>query len=214
MKNFFTFITFLLIGQFGLISAHAQTPALKQPTLNKPTQSSEMSQQAVAKADTQILMIRHALAPGMGDPSNFDVNDCSTQRNLSQEGIDQAKTFGLQLKKLGFQPDQVWTSQWCRSFDTAQALGLGQVTRLPVLNSYFQNRSVAEQQIADLKKFIMNLPSKGGRYVMVTHHVLIGDLTGQWVGSGDGVWLLLTGNQNDPWRVMPFSSGSPALPKG
>jgi phosphohistidine phosphatase SixA len=166
-----------------------------------------------ANTDTQLLMIRHALAPGMGDPAHFNINDCSTQRNLSQEGIDQAKKFGQQLKELGFTPDKVWSSKWCRSFDTAKALNLGPVTLLPALNSYFQNRSVASQQIADLRQFILNLPPKGGRYVMVTHHVVIGDLTGSWVGSGDGVWLILTGNQANPWRIEPFSNEKPALAK-
>lgn len=170
-------------------------------------------EQARANTDTQLLMIRHALAPGMGDPAHFDINDCSTQRNLSQEGIDQAKNFGQRLKELGFTPDKVWSSKWCRSFDTAKALGLGPVTLLPTLNSYFQNRSVAGQQIADLKQFILNLPPKGGRYVMVTHHVVIGDLTGRWVGSGDGVWLILTGDQANPWRTEPVLSEKPTLAK-
>jgi phosphohistidine phosphatase SixA len=205
------FITFFTI-HVGLAQAQAQPP-LKVAAQSQGALATELTETDRAKTATQILMIRHALAPGMGDPANFDVNNCSTQRNLSQEGINQAKTFGQQLKKLGFTPEKIWTSQWCRSFDTAQALDLGQVTLLPVLNSYFQNRSVAQQQISDLKQFIINLPPKGGRYVMVTHHVVIGDLTGQWVGSGDGVWLLLTGNTADPWRIEAFSSEKPTLPK-
>jgi phosphohistidine phosphatase SixA len=213
MKKYFVLMVFLCVGHLCHLTAHAQTIEPKQSLLNKPLQSSEMNQQALANTDTQILMIRHALAPGMGDPSNFNVNDCSTQRNLSQQGIDQAKAFGQQLKSLGFKPDTVWTSLWCRSFDTAQALGLGHVTPLPVLNSYFQNRLVATQQITDLKQFILNLPQKGGRYVMVTHHVVIGDLTGQWVGSGDGVWLTLNGKKDEPWRVEAVSSANPDLPK-
>lgn len=194
---------FLCFSAIHIGSPHVQ--AQKQPSATVVTEKDR------ASTETQLLMIRHALAPGMGDPAHFNINDCSTQRNLSQEGINQAKNFGKQLKELGFWPDKVWSSQWCRSFDTAKALDLGPVTLLPNLNSYFQNRTVAGQQIADLKQFILNLPPKGGRYVMVTHHVVIGDLTGRWVGSGDGVWLILTGNQANPWRTESISSEKPAL---
>ncbi len=198
-------LMFLCISAIHIGSPQAQ--AQKQPLATVVTEEDR------ASTDTQLLIIRHALAPGMGDPAHFNINDCSTQRNLSQEGLNQAKNFGNQLKELGFRPEKVWSSQWCRAFDTAKALDLGPVTLLPALNSYFQNRSVAGQQIADLKQFILNLPPKGGRYVMVTHHVVIGDLTGRWVGSGDGVWLILTGNQANPWRIEPISSEKPALAK-
>lgn len=161
---------------------------------------------------TKVLLIRHALAPGGNDPSHFKLGDCSTQRNLSAQGVNQAKSIGQQLKKLGFVPDKIWSSQWCRSLDTAKALDLGQVTPLPLLNSYFQNRSEGPQQINNLRQFIINLPSSNGRYIMVTHHVVVGDLSGQWVGSGDGVWLVLTGNPANPWLVKLAPSHSIQLP--
>jgi phosphohistidine phosphatase SixA len=196
----------------GLPQVQAQMRAHTTPQ-SQASLSTEIIENGLVNTDTQVLMIRHALAPGGGDPANFNVNDCSTQRNLSQEGINQARTLGQQLEKLGFKPNDIFTSQWCRAVDTAKALDLGPVILLPVLNSYFQNRSAAQQKIVDLRQFIVNLPPKGGRYVMVTHHVVIGDLTGQWVGSGDGVWLTLTGKKDDPWRVEAVSSANPDLPK-
>ncbi|HEY7803460.1 MAG TPA: histidine phosphatase family protein, partial [Orrella sp.] len=82
-----------------------------------------------------VLLLRHALAPGGGDPANFDVNDCATQRNLNDVGREQARDIGRQLKALGLSPTNVWSSQWCRSFETAELMDVGEVKPLPALNS-------------------------------------------------------------------------------
>lgn len=195
-------IVLCLLWATGLVSA--QSNAQAQPQTTAPS--------AEPQFPTQILMLRHALAPGTGDPANFKLSDCTTQRNLNNQGIAQSKAIGEQLKTLGFIPQTIWSSQWCRSLDTARFLSLGPVTPLPVLNSYFQNRAAAPDQIAALRQFIIGLPAFNHRYVMVTHHVVIGDLTGQWVGSGEGVWLVLTGQPDKPWHVIPAITSPLSLP--
>ena len=72
------------------------------------------------KEGGKIIFIRHAYAPGGGDPDNFDVNDCSTQRNLNNEGISQSKLIGEFFVKNKIQIDQVLSSEWCRCKDTAK----------------------------------------------------------------------------------------------
>ena len=95
--------------------------------------------EAYAKSpDGYILFIRHALAPGTGDPSHFRLQDCETQRNLSHQGVDQAKELGAQLSQAGLKIADIFTSQWCRCKDTARALALGEVIEEPGLNSFIR----------------------------------------------------------------------------
>ena len=84
-----------------------------------------------------ILMIRHALAPGTGDPVNFKIGDCSTQRNLDDRGRAQARSIGERLRSSGIAKARVYSSQWCRCLETAELINLGSATPLPALNSFF-----------------------------------------------------------------------------
>ena len=161
-----------------------------------------------------VLLLRHALAPGGGDPAGFDVNDCSTQRNLNHQGQDQARDIGAQVTALGLKPTQVWSSQWCRSFETAELMDVGEVQALPALNSFFQNRSAGPSQMAQLRAFLTDLDPTGGPYVMSSHQVVVSSIANTWVNSGDGVWLELTGDPNEPWRVYPAKTDELALPPG
>ena len=68
----------------------------------------------------KIIFIRHAYAPGGGDPDNFDINDCTTQRNLNDDGIKQSKLIGEFFTQNNIQIDQVLSSEWCRCKDTAK----------------------------------------------------------------------------------------------
>ena len=85
-------------------------------------------------AGGHILMIRHALAPGTGDPANFQIGDCSTQRNLDDRGRDQARAIGDWLRSKGITSARIYSSQWCRCLETAKLLKLGPVAELPALN--------------------------------------------------------------------------------
>ena len=76
-------------------------------------------------------IMRHALAPGGGDPDNFQLRDCATQRNLSDDGRDQAKRIGARLRANGVATAKVYSSQWCRCLETARLLGFGEITELP-----------------------------------------------------------------------------------
>jgi phosphohistidine phosphatase SixA len=161
-----------------------------------------------------LLLLRHAYAPGVGDPANFDVTDCTTQRNLDAQGRQQSQQIGAQIRSLGLQPSQIWTSQWCRSSETATLTGLGEVKPLTALNSFFRNPADGPAQIKKLRDFIANLDPKGGPYLMVSHQVVVSGLTNQWVNSGDGVWLVLTGKADAPWTVYPAATQKLSLPPG
>src|SRR6056297_4291594 len=87
-----------------------------------------------------VVLMRHALAPGTGDPARFDLGDCSTQRNLDARGREQARRTGATLCPASVTFDAVWTSQWCRSRDTAALIDMGPVQEKPPLNSLFAGR--------------------------------------------------------------------------
>jgi hypothetical protein len=91
-------------------------------------------------------MLRHAIAPGTGDPPGFDLNNCRTQRNLSEEGRIQSRLIGQRFRDQGLSEVLVFSSQWCRCLETAKLLNLGEVEELPTLNSFFADFSREEEQ--------------------------------------------------------------------
>ena len=133
---------------------------------------------------TVFAIMRHALAPGTGDPDNFKVGDCSTQRNLSDTGRKQAREIGARFRSNGITKANVLTSQWCRCRETAELLALGQVKELPSLNSFFQKFEQRETQTKALRKWLMTSRPKGP-LVLSTHQVNISALTGSYTSSGE-----------------------------
>ena len=145
-------------------------------------------------AGGRVLMIRHALAPGSGDPSNFKIGDCSTQRNLDHEGRAQARRIGQWLRERGIESARVYSSQWCRCLETAELMGLGSVSELPALNSFYERPQDREPNLAALRAFLLEQPTNGGLIILVTHFVTISGMTGEPVSSGEGVVM---GLKND-----------------
>ena len=135
-----------------------------------------------------VLLLRHTIAPGVGDPENFKLNDCSTQRNLSQVGRDDAKAVGDWLKRRDIKISRVESSRWCRAKQTAQLLGIGKVRLNSNLDSLFDSQDPAKAiQTVRVKKQIVDWRNKSGLLVLVGHFVNIGAVAGIGVGSGEGV---------------------------
>lgn len=128
-------------------------------------------------------IMRHALAPGTGDPVSFAVDDCSTQRNLNQTGREQASAIGTTLRQAGIRFDRILTSQWCRCRETARFLDMGLFEDFAGLNSFFADRTTSKAQTAEVRSFIASLAPKE-RVMLVTHQVNISALTGRGVSSG------------------------------
>lgn len=135
-----------------------------------------------------IVAMRHALAPGTGDPADFEIGDCSTQRNLDAAGRAQARAIGDALRARGFRPDRVLTSQWCRCRETAELLELGEPRDFPALNSFFRDRSTRAAQTEAVRDFLAGLP-EDETAVLVTHQVNITALTGVYPASGEAVMI-------------------------
>ena len=140
---------------------------------------------------TAIALMRHALAPGGGDPAEFELGICSTQRNLDDRGRAQAGRIGQALKERGIDFEAVWTSQWCRCVDTAVLLNVAEVKEEPALNSFFQNRGDGPQQTDQTRSLLAQ--HSGGRLMLVTHQVNITALTDVFPRSGEIIVIELGG---------------------
>jgi phosphohistidine phosphatase SixA len=137
------------------------------------------------KKGGNLIFIRHAYAPGGGDPENFIISDCSTQRNLNEDGKNQSKRIGQFFIENDILIDKVLSSEWCRCKDTAQIAFTNFETK-NFLNSFFsaQFASNKNQQIRDLKKYIKNWQSDKN-LVLVTHYVLISEILNYTSSSGE-----------------------------
>ena len=146
-----------------------------------------------------VLLLRHALAPGTGDPPGFRIDDCSTQRNLDERGRAQARAIGAWLRYHGLMAAAVYSSQWCRCLETARLLGVGPVTELPALNSFYDRTEDREPNLRALRAFLETRPAHSLPAVLVTHQVTISALTGAGASSGEGVLIELDGS--DPYTI-------------
>ena len=132
------------------------------------------------------VLMRHATAPGNFDPDSFRLDDCSTQRNLSAEGRDEARRIGAHLKGLGLAPGEVLTSQWCRCRETA-ALAFGAARDWPALNSFLRTRDSEAAQVAEVLARIAAIKPGDRPLVLVTHQVMVTAITGVYPQSGEVV---------------------------
>ena len=131
-----------------------------------------------------IAIMRHAIAPGTGDPADFRLGDCSTQRNLDERGRAQARAIGKAIRDRGIVFDRVLSSQWCRCRETAELLELETVEEFPALNSFFADRSTRDAQTRETHALLASLTDEK-RVMLVTHQVNITALTGRGVASGE-----------------------------
>ena len=144
------------------------------------------------RAGSHIALMRHALAPGTGDPENFSLDDCTTQRNLSNAGRDQAVKIGTRFKQAGINEAEVYTSQWCRCRETAELLGLGPPAPLPSLNSFFRNYEREEMQTEALREWLATQQLEKP-LILVTHQVNITAFSGIFPDSGEVVLMRRNG---------------------
>ncbi len=132
-----------------------------------------------------LIFIRHAYAPGGGDPDNFDLNDCSTQRNLSKTGREQAKKIGKFFHENQIPIDKVISSEWCRCKETAK-IAFKRFETKDFLNSFFSEKFSKNRtkQIEDLNKYIDRW-DRNKNLVLVTHYVLITEVLNYAPRSGE-----------------------------
>ena len=141
-----------------------------------------------------IVFIRHAIAPGNGDPENFKIKDCSTQRNLSEEGINQSKKIGAFFKKNNINIDKVLSSEWCRCKDTAK-YAFKNFETFNALNSFYDEKfyKLKDKQLNDLRKLIKDWEGNKN-LILVTHFVVISAILN--IGGSSGEIVISNNNYN------------------
>ena len=133
----------------------------------------------------KLIFIRHAYAPGSGDPDNFDINKCETQRNLSDSGRIQSQKIGNFFIKNKISISKVYSSEWCRCKETA-SIAFKKFETQNFLNSFFSTKFVKnkKKQIIDFDKFISNW-DQDKNLVFITHYVVILEILNYAPSSGE-----------------------------
>lgn len=157
----------------GAVLAIAGLPALAQPW--------------PALGPDGIVLFRHAEAPGVGDPPDFRLGDCGTQRNLSERGRVQAQELGARFRARNIAVGQVLSSQWCRTRDTAELAFPGRVQVAPAFNSFFNEDTAQSARQTAAARAVLVAWRGPGVLVVVTHQVNITALTGVFPASGEGI---------------------------
>jgi len=154
------------------------------------------------KKNNKLIFIRHTLAPGNGDPDNFDIFDCSTQRNLNSFGREQSIELGKFFDTNNISIDLVLSSEWCRCKETAN-LAFQKFETFDALNSFYDSKFYKNKvpQLEKLINFINNLENEGN-IVFVTHYVVIAAIFGQAVTSGE--ILIADRNLNVVGRIKDY----------
>ena len=137
------------------------------------------------RAGGHIALMRHADAPGgFGDPPGFRIDDCATQRNLSEKGRVDAAKIGARLQREGIAFEKILSSPWCRCIDTAKLLNLGTVETEATFGNVVVLRDQRETLTSGARALIAkwNGPSN---LLVVTHGANIAALTTIWPASGE-----------------------------
>lgn len=140
-----------------------------------------------------IVLFRHANAPGIGDPPAFRLGDCTTQRNLDEIGRAQARRIGERLRSEQVPVRAVWSSQWCRTLETAALAALAPVREVTAFNSFFDRRGTDAAQTASARALLLGW-RESGTLVVFTHQVNISALSGTATSSAEGVVLQRKGD--------------------
>ena len=172
------------MAPFQFLQAQTQTISLKDALETRGT----------------VIFFRHALAPGFGDPTNFKVDDCATQRNLDRRGREQSKWIGNVFRSLEFATDTVHSSPWCRCLETARLMNIGRVESFEGLSSFFEghvDRQVTLKLLSDKLLAISHRDETPA--IMVTHQVVISAITKLVTSSGEAILY-------DPRRDFRYGS--------
>ena len=149
----------------------------------KPVFSELDFKSEINEINANVVFLRHSIAPGFGDPKNFKIDDCSTQRNLSKTGILQARSIGKFFIENNIEFSEILSSQWCRCKDTINEMNIGNWKTFPGLNSFFQNFSKKQIVLPLLYDKLKNVKNDE-LILLVTHQVVISEITNVFPPSG------------------------------
>ena len=154
-----------------------------------------------------VAVMRHAFAPFDVDNSVLTHDVCQGERNLSQQGRDQAVYIGETIRAKGVTNAKVYASPVCRCFDTATLLAFGDATIMPAINSFYLDENEGakgHKQTAELTEWIKQaVQQQNTSNILVTHGFNISTMTGDFVSEGD---FLLIGLEDDELVTLDIIS--------
>jgi phosphohistidine phosphatase SixA len=148
-----------------------------------PSRADTAAAWAALRAGKAVALIRHADAPGIGDPAGYKLEDCSTQRNLSERGKAQAAAIGALFRANQVAVSRIISSPWCRCLETARLMDVGPVA----VDASFSNAFVLTDRRDELKARGSAVISawQSGNLLVVTHGANIAALSGQQVAPAE-----------------------------
>jgi phosphohistidine phosphatase SixA len=157
---------------------------------------------AALRGGGHVALLRHAMTTGgAGDPPGFRLEDCATQRNLSDEGRVQAAALGEAFRAQGVRVDQVWSSPWCRCRDTATLMAVGTVETLPALANLFGRGENKAEQTRILRDTVKGWTGPG-TLLLVSHGSTISALTGVSPREGEAVVVAPRPETDDGFAIV------------
>ena len=155
-------------------------------TINSPVKA-DINHNIISKLKNggKLIFIRHAYAPGGGDPDHFDISDCNTQRNLNNYGREQAKNIGNFFKDNNIPIDKIYSSEWCRCKETA-LIAFDKFITKNFLNSFFSAKFAKNKdlQVKRLKQFVKNWDDSKN-LIFISHYVVIEEVLNISPSSGE-----------------------------
>jgi broad specificity phosphatase PhoE len=146
----------------------------------------------------QVVLMRHATTtPGVGDPPGFRLDDCPTQRNLTDAGRDEARRIGAAFRARSVPVERILSSRWCRCLETAR-LAFGRAEPWESLDSIFEDRHREPERTRAVRQVVGARPADGN-LILVTHGANILALTG--ISPASGEFLVLTAEPGGRFRV-------------
>jgi len=176
---------------FAVLAVHLAMPVLRPASAAEPVWDA-------LRSGGKIVILRHASTePGLGDPPGFRLDECATQRNLSEAGRTEARRIGAAFVLRAIPVARVLSSRWCRCVETAR-LAFGRVEPWASLDSFFDDRSREPQQTRAVRALIAE-PLTGGNLILVTHQVNITALTG--IAPAMGEMVVLSPEPGENFRI-------------
>jgi phosphohistidine phosphatase SixA len=155
---------------------------------------------ALLREGGKVVLLRHAAAPGTGDPANFDITKCASQRNLSDRGRQQAEKIGALVAARAGDPERVLTSRFCRARDTARiAFENSEIEEFEPLDQLPADEAIANAANARVTEEVSGF-SGSGNMVLVTHLENIRALTG--VSPREGEAVIVAPSDDEGLRVL------------
>lgn len=164
----------------------------------------------ILRGGGQIVLMRHTITtPGVGDPPGMRVDDCSTQRNLTEQGQRHARAIGEAVRAHGVTFEHVYSSPMCRCVDTAM-LVFGNVEKPHTAANPNAGLEDQARQVREMRALVGE-KHRGGNVVLVSHSSTISAVTS--ISPKEGEMLVITPQGDGHYELRGRLMAAPQPPE-